>query len=346
MTMISKFISKSITLTLIVVFSAALGSTSAMAAPIGLPFDFPVPALGSLIWDDIDNTYGDPVNPVPGSPFTGDCEPSTDAGAIAINDARSSADNGDAYDTAWLTSVGDMYVTSPAQGDLTGNLFTAVPVNISGLDVTYTLFFSEDVQCNRYVLFLDNNTGAGINEQVSIATNFGSDGSTIFEATSSGDTMFTTTDRWAVTSDTFPFSDPINTTVFFGPGVPETTPNFATDIVCDDASDEGVGVRYNVFVPAGESRCLMLFACLDNITDSGETVNGAIAGAELFNSNDTIPGDLLSGLSQQDLEQCVNWQFGAPSSTVPTLSEWGLIAMAGLLGIVGFMVIRRRQATA
>jgi len=30
---------------------------------------------------------------------------------------------------------------------------------------------------------------------------------------------------------------------------------------------------------------------------------------------------------------------------VPTLSEWGLIAMAGILGIVGFMVIRRRKVT-
>jgi len=34
------------------------------------------------------------------------------------------------------------------------------------------------------------------------------------------------------------------------------------------------------------------------------------------------------------------------SRNVPTLSEWGLIAMAGVLGIVGFMVIRRRKATA
>ncbi len=31
---------------------------------------------------------------------------------------------------------------------------------------------------------------------------------------------------------------------------------------------------------------------------------------------------------------------------VPTLSQWGLIAMAGILGIVGFMVIRRRKVTA
>jgi hypothetical protein len=37
---------------------------------------------------------------------------------------------------------------------------------------------------------------------------------------------------------------------------------------------------------------------------------------------------------------------GAFASSVPTLSEWGLIAMAGILGIVGFMVMRRRKVTA
>ena len=35
---------------------------------------------------------------------------------------------------------------------------------------------------------------------------------------------------------------------------------------------------------------------------------------------------------------------GIPS--VPTLSQWGLIVMAGILGIVGFMVMRRRKITA
>ena len=31
---------------------------------------------------------------------------------------------------------------------------------------------------------------------------------------------------------------------------------------------------------------------------------------------------------------------------VPTLSQWGLIAMAGVLGIIAFVVFRRRKATA
>jgi hypothetical protein len=33
-------------------------------------------------------------------------------------------------------------------------------------------------------------------------------------------------------------------------------------------------------------------------------------------------------------------------ANIPTLSEWGLIAMAGLMGIVGFMIIRRKKVTA
>jgi len=43
--------------------------------------------------------------------------------------------------------------------------------------------------------------------------------------------------------------------------------------------------------------------------------------------------------------ECVEIRLEA-TTNVPTLSEWGLIAMASILGIVGFMVIRRRKVTA
>jgi len=44
---------------------------------------------------------------------------------------------------------------------------------------------------------------------------------------------------------------------------------------------------------------------------------------------------------------CGDVDCGPVTTTpIPTLSEWGLIAMAGILGIVGFMVIRRRKVTA
>jgi len=34
------------------------------------------------------------------------------------------------------------------------------------------------------------------------------------------------------------------------------------------------------------------------------------------------------------------------ATEAPTLYKWGLIAMAGVLGIIGFMVMRRRKVTA
>jgi len=40
----------------------------------------------------------------------------------------------------------------------------------------------------------------------------------------------------------------------------------------------------------------------------------------------------------------LNLWFGVQPKNVPTLSEWGLIAMAGILGMAGFIVMRRKVA--
>lgn len=52
--------------------------------------------------------------------------------------------------------------------------------------------------------------------------------------------------------------------------------------------------------------------------------------------------DIFSGsLCNFDTGQCT-----ALPTNIPTLSEWGLIAMVGILGVAGFFVLRRRnQAT-
>jgi len=38
--------------------------------------------------------------------------------------------------------------------------------------------------------------------------------------------------------------------------------------------------------------------------------------------------------------------FDLDDRVIPTLSEWGLIAMAGVLGIIGLLAMRRRKVTA
>jgi len=51
-------------------------------------------------------------------------------------------------------------------------------------------------------------------------------------------------------------------------------------------------------------------------------------------------------LSNQRIQVFSQPQAFNVNISIPTLSEWGLIAMAGILGIVGFMVIRRRKVNA
>jgi hypothetical protein len=51
-------------------------------------------------------------------------------------------------------------------------------------------------------------------------------------------------------------------------------------------------------------------------------------------------------------ERVVYQEFEVPPppppvvETIPTLSEWGLVAMAGILAIAGLLFMRRRKATA
>ena len=53
----------------------------------------------------------------------------------------------------------------------------------------------------------------------------------------------------------------------------------------------------------------------------------------------------LEGLNFKGISE-IRFPADPVVSNVPTLSEWGLIAMAAILGIVGFMVMRRRELTA
>jgi len=64
-----------------------------------------------------------------------------------------------------------------------------------------------------------------------------------------------------------------------------------------------------------------------------------LANVDPFTGNFTILGSL------PDCADGMEFFIPLPSN-VPTLSEWGLISMAAILGIVGFMVIRRRKLTA
>lgn len=101
--------------------------------------------------------------------------------------------------------------------------------------------------------------------------------------------------------------------------------------------------------------------------DQPFTVLSGLGGVTVSNGNTvlSIPGSIfadgiiqfagpvssLSILTDGDNNSAQDLTFGVlssdiPPTNIPTLSEWGLMAMAAVLGIIGLMVIRRRKATA
>ena len=59
------------------------------------------------------------------------------------------------------------------------------------------------------------------------------------------------------------------------------------------------------------------------------------------------PVNSITVETDSDSHSFQDFTFGILNTTqIPTLSEWGMITMSVVLGIIGFMVVRRRQAVA
>lgn len=308
-----------------------------LAAPVVLP-QLIFPGFGSTRW-----VVANDAGTSSGTPFAGTCDVSPTLGILEGTSANGAQD---AYDIAWSIYVAGAPFVAPGNPDLTGTTLTSGTGAMSGLNVTAQYYFSPSSSLARIMVFMENTSAAPIATTVQVPVNFGSDALTRVETTSSGDAMVTTADRWIVTSDTFE-SDPVNTTVLYGPGSPAVTPIAYTQTVFDCSSVEGLGATFNVVVPAGATRSLMFFAGLAGVTVVNNTVVAATAAASQFNSNATLLPDWLVGLTAEQQAQILNWQLPLAADVaarpIPTLSEWATIALAVLLA--GFGVHRLLLAT-
>ncbi len=97
--------------------------------------------------------------------------------------------------------------------------------------------------------------------------------------------------------------------------------------------DSGLGSDISVGLAFDEIDRVLYF----NMSETLYTLNVNTGEPTLVGPNLVFDEPSIDGLAW--LDPCITQE-------VPTLSEWGLIAMAGLLGIVGFMVVRRRQVVA
>jgi hypothetical protein len=256
-------------------------------------------------------TFFNDVSTDNGLPTGGVCQTST--AGLALEEAEASG-QGDAFDEGLLVFVNNQQYVSPDTVDLTGTTLTSGPVILSGLNTSVQYYASPTNATLRTLISLNNPTTDSITVPVTVATNFGSDVGTQIISTSSGDTTFTTADRYLITDD---FStdavDPTNTSVVAGSGTPQAPPSEVSNTVFTCSGTEGVLVTYQVTVPAGETRSVLLFNQLNPTTTDATTDVGA------FNDNTTLAAtDFLAGLSQDDLARVVNFDFSTTSEVPAT----------------------------
>jgi len=123
---------------------------------------------------------------------------------------------------------------------------------------------------------------------------------------------------------------------------PQERPVTSTDIFggFTRATFQMVAFTPDTFIGAPE-QLEALFAHLTTGENSAFTViGGPNASHAMFIF---YPEEFLDGLVEGGI--CLI-PPSAISTPIPTLSKWGLVALAGILGIVGFMVIRRSKVTA
>ncbi len=84
----------------------------------------------------------------------------------------------------------------------------------------------------------------------------------------------------------------------------------------------------------------------DCTTDANGEVSWTYTGSKTPGTDTIIASFFDENIEEVIESNSVMKTWVIPPRNVPTLSEWGLISMAGILGVVGFMVMRRRKATA
>lgn len=126
--------------------------------------------------------------------------------------------------------------------------------------------------------------------------------------------------------------------IFTGGIIREQTSTVMTDDAQNNTTQELTG-----FYSAALFSNSPTIPSIVNIGFSDFSPNGGDIGVETFNIEQFFFDPFVTILEGPSWRACT---IGIRMQTrnVPAVSEWGLIAMAGILGIAAFMVIRRRKA--
>jgi hypothetical protein len=260
-----------------------------------------------------------------------DAKPSgIDNGLIVyVNDQAVAAPN-DIADLSKISTGGKQYDT-----------ITAGPTSVLGLPdikITDQIFIDGFLNVARDFVTFENTSANAVTFSVSLATNL-TDPATTVQGTGSGDTVFTKDDRWIITDDANTSDDVnANTQVLFGFGNPVVKPTSVSQTVFKKNGDSGAGIlaNYTVTIPGNSSRSLLFF------NGAAKTTEQAVSYLPKYDSVANLnSGHLLDGLSQTQLAQTLNWDFGTGITVTPGS---GNTTEAG--GTATFSIALKSQPTA
>ncbi len=268
-----------------------------------------------------------------------------DDSGFAVGDAELLAtEQDDAFDDAGLVNIDGSYFVVPGGDngpvDLTGATLQT-PTAASGVVDVSVQWQGAGPGTIRELVSLTNTGATDLTQDVVIETNLGSDGETTLQAASTGDISgYPTNARWFATSDsdTDPTSDPTIVSVATGPGTVQSPGTIAE---CPDGPGPGAAAKkadsavaptpdvvatgtpldtddftyhYNVAIPAGQTRYLMVFWSLH------ETIAESVAAGPAWNTNPTAGSEALAGITPEQLALIVNWAFASePTPPAPPI---------------------------
>ncbi|MEO1210135.1 MAG: DUF4347 domain-containing protein [Cyanobacteria bacterium J06638_20] len=253
-----------------------------------------------------------------------------DGEGFTVDDASITATGqDDAYDDALYFTINGVIYNPDPTGDLTDTTVTGATVNLSGLNVTGEYYADPNLPVIRALATLENPTNSTITIVFALLGDLGSDSDTAVFSTSSGDAFVSPEDSWVISFEdegVSPPSDPVITHVLNGPFA-EVTPQ---NVFLVNTLDE-YGFQYEVTIPANSTRSLMFFNALTSTTE--EAAIAAALYEDVSSDSPFAETTLLSGLTNEQLSNIVNWNFFGPTplddSLTGTAGRDVIFALAG-----------------
>ena len=271
---------------------------SQLTARAGVPLGLPATISGNdAVWDDVENDSGTSN----GDPVGGSAD---DSPGLGIDDAHLvSTGQDDAFDQGMTLWVNDDIYVAPPGPTVTPSLVATDPVTMSGLNVSVEYYALTSSPTLRMQGIFQNPSAKPETVKVTLATNLGSDSGTTIVGTSSGDTVFTTADRWIVTDDGSDNSGSDPTVTHFLSGAGGLQPSNVSNTVFSDSGNQGVLADYQLTVPAFSTRRLLFFAQLNPTKAEG------LANATTFANSLNGASEALTGISETEQGQIVNFDL-------------------------------------